>query len=127
MDLIKRPKKVQKSEKSYLSNEKYQDFSEEQFKTIYDKTDEIVKAIEEGGIGGGTVGPQGPQGPQGPRGNYWRPMVDEEGNISWKDSSSTTPPPTTNIQGPQGPEGKQGPQGETGEQGPQGQQGPKRR
>lgn len=125
MDLIKRPKQVQRTEKAYLSNEKYQDYAESQFKNIYDKADEIVKTIEEGGIGGGTVGPQGPQGPQGPRGNYWRPTVDEEGNISWKDSSSTTPPPTTNIQGPQGPEGKQGPQGEAGEQGPQGQQGEK--
>lgn len=46
MDLIKRPKKVQRAEKGYLTNEKYQDFAEEQFKTIYDKIDEIIKKIE---------------------------------------------------------------------------------
>lgn len=37
--MIKRPKKVQKSEKGYLSNEKYQDYAENQFKTIYDYLD----------------------------------------------------------------------------------------
>lgn len=46
MDLIKRPKKVQRAEKGYMTNEKYQDYSEEQFKTIYDKIDEIIKKIE---------------------------------------------------------------------------------
>lgn len=45
MDLIKRPKKVAKQEKAYLTNEKYQDFAEKQFKEIYDKLDEIVKKI----------------------------------------------------------------------------------
>ena len=37
--MIKRPKKVQKIEKGYLSNEKYQDYAENQFKTIYDYLD----------------------------------------------------------------------------------------
>lgn len=46
MDLIKRPKKVQRAEKGYLTNEKYQDYSEEQFKIIYDKIDEIIKELE---------------------------------------------------------------------------------
>ena len=49
MDLIKRPKKVQRAEKGYLDEKKYQDYAESQFKTIYDKTDEIIKAIGEGG------------------------------------------------------------------------------
>lgn len=45
MDLIKRPKKVQRTEKSYLDEKKYQDYAEKQFKEIYDKTDEIIKEI----------------------------------------------------------------------------------
>ena len=46
-------------------------------------------------------------GPQGPRGNYWRPTVDAGGNISWSDSSSETPPSSTNIKGPRGEDGKE--------------------
>ena len=38
--MIKRPKQVERSQKSYLSNERYQDFAEEQFKRIYDYLDE---------------------------------------------------------------------------------------
>jgi hypothetical protein len=38
--MIKRPKQVERSQKNYLSNEKYQDYSEQQFKTIYDYLDE---------------------------------------------------------------------------------------
>jgi hypothetical protein len=37
--MIKRPKKVQKIENGYLSNERYQDYAENQFKTIYDYLD----------------------------------------------------------------------------------------
>lgn len=37
--MIQRPKKVQKAERGYLSNEKYQDYAENQFKTIYDYLD----------------------------------------------------------------------------------------
>lgn len=37
--MIKRPKQVERSQKSYLSNERYQDFAEEQFKRIYDYLD----------------------------------------------------------------------------------------
>ena len=47
MEYIKRPKKVEKSQKNYLSNEKYQEFAELQFKTIYDKIDEIVDKLNE--------------------------------------------------------------------------------
>lgn len=39
MDLIQRPKKVERSQKNYLTNEKYQDYAEKQFKTIYDYLD----------------------------------------------------------------------------------------
>jgi hypothetical protein len=46
MDLIKRPKKVQRAEKGYLTNEKYQDYSDEQFKNIYDKADEIITELK---------------------------------------------------------------------------------
>ena len=49
MDLIKRPKKVQRAEKGYLTNEKYQDYAEQQFKNIYEKTDEIIKNLGNGG------------------------------------------------------------------------------
>lgn len=38
--MIKRPKQVERSQKSYLSNERYQDFAEQQFKNIYDYLDE---------------------------------------------------------------------------------------
>lgn len=38
--MIKRPKQVERSQKSYLSNERYQDYAEQQFKTIYDYLDE---------------------------------------------------------------------------------------
>lgn len=38
--MIKRPKQVERSQKSYLSNEKYQDYAEQQFKNIYDYLDE---------------------------------------------------------------------------------------
>lgn len=61
MDLIKRPKKVQRAEKGYMTNEKYQDYSEDQFKIIYDKTDEIIEKIASG-----YEGEQGPPGPPGP-------------------------------------------------------------
>lgn len=37
--MIKRPKKVQKGERNYLSNEKYQDYSEQQFNNIYNYLD----------------------------------------------------------------------------------------
>lgn len=47
MELIKRPKKVDRSDRGYLSNEKYQDYAETQFKIIYDKIDEIIKKINE--------------------------------------------------------------------------------
>lgn len=76
----------------------------------------------------GETGPVGPQGEQGEKGNYWRPSIDEEGNLSWSDSNSTTPPPITNIKGSkgdQGPKGEQGIQGPKGDIGPQGIQGPR--
>ena len=40
--MIQRPKKVQRAEKGYLTNEKYQDYAEKQFKTIYDYLDGLV-------------------------------------------------------------------------------------
>lgn len=46
MDLIKRPKQVQRAEKGYLDEKKYQDYAEKQFTTIYDKIDEIIKELE---------------------------------------------------------------------------------
>ena len=45
MEKIKRPKKVDKSQKNYLSNERYQEYAENQFKAIYDKLDEIVSKL----------------------------------------------------------------------------------
>ena len=45
--MIKRPKQVERSQKSYLSNERYQDYSESQFKTIYDYLDGYEEENEE--------------------------------------------------------------------------------
>lgn len=43
MDLIKRPKQVNRSDKGYMTNEQYQDYSQKQLLTIYNKIDEIIK------------------------------------------------------------------------------------
>lgn len=48
--MIKRPKKVQKGERNYLSNERYQDYSEQQFNNIYDYLDKLVKEKLEGTV-----------------------------------------------------------------------------
>lgn len=40
---LKRPKKVQKAEKSYLPNEQYQDFAEQQFNNIYDYLNNVIR------------------------------------------------------------------------------------
>lgn len=65
MDLIKRPKQVQRAEKAYLSNEKYQDFSEQQFKNIYEYLDTIIsKSNDSSPIGTGMdyYGLEAPEG-----------------------------------------------------------------
>lgn len=62
----------------------------------------------------------------------WKPTVSSTGIISWARSSSTTPPASQNIKGPQGiigpvgpqgPKGPDGPKGDTGAVGPQGPKG----
>lgn len=56
----------------------------------------------------------------------WRPSVSESGDLSWTQDSSTDPPETANIMGPQGPAGKDGDpgqKGETGATGPAGKNG----
>lgn len=79
----------------------------------------------------GKTGPQGIQGPKGEtgatgekgdKGNYWRPSIDELGNLTWTDSDSAIAPEMVNIKGPKGDRGEKG---ETGAQGIQGLQGPK--
>lgn len=40
--MIERPKLVQKSDKGYLTNEQYQNYSEEQFNNIYDYLGEVL-------------------------------------------------------------------------------------
>lgn len=45
--MIKRPKKVERSQRNYMSNEKYQDYAESQFKTIYDYLDERAENVLE--------------------------------------------------------------------------------
>lgn len=45
MEKIKRPKKVEKFQQKYLSNEKFQDYVRKQFETIYEKLDEIVNKL----------------------------------------------------------------------------------
>lgn len=70
-----------------------------------------INEIAQGGSGGG--------GSDG----VWLPTVDNTGTISWEKSTSSTPPESRNIKGPQGETGAtgpQGPQGETGATGPQG-------
>lgn len=47
----------------------------------------------------------------------WRPSVSESGELSWTQDSSTDPPETVNIMGPQGPTGKDGATGQKGETG----------
>ena len=37
--MIKRPKKIARQDKGYMTNEQYQDFAEQQFKNIYDYLD----------------------------------------------------------------------------------------
>ena len=53
----------------------------------------------------------------------WKPTVNAAGDISWQQSSSTTPPETQNIKGEKGADGAAGPKGDTGETGPQGPKG----
>lgn len=54
----------------------------------------------------------------------WRPSVSESGDLSWTQDSSTDPPETVNIMGPQGPAGKDGNPGQKGETGATGPTGP---
>lgn len=49
-----------------------------------------------------------------PCASAWLPSVDENGNLSWTLSMSTTTPDTANIIGPQGPNGQDGAKGEDG-------------
>lgn len=53
----------------------------------------------------------------------WYPTLNNDGDLSWSKSTSSTPPTTQNIKGPTGPQGPQGKQGEAGQQGQQGPQG----
>ncbi len=45
MEKIKRPKKVNRGENAYLTQEHFQDYVRNQLNTIYDKLDEIVEEI----------------------------------------------------------------------------------
>lgn len=42
---VKRPKKVQRGQRNYLTNERYQDYSEQQFKNIYDALDDTNESV----------------------------------------------------------------------------------
>ena len=53
--MIERPKKVSKIEKGYLTNEKYQDYAESQFKTIYDYLDGMSLDLKDCKISGGST------------------------------------------------------------------------
>ncbi len=58
----------------------------------------------------------------------WKPTVNTAGDISWQQSSSTTPPETQNIKGEKGDDGvtgAAGPQGPKGDKGDTGETGPK--
>ncbi len=43
--MIERPKKVSRADKGYLTNERYQDFAEQQFKNIYDYLDKYCGTV----------------------------------------------------------------------------------
>lgn len=45
MEKIKRPKKVNRGESVYLTNEHFQDYVKSQFNLIYDKLDEVIEKI----------------------------------------------------------------------------------
>jgi len=47
----------------------------------------------------------------------WLPSVDAEGDLSWRKSSSSTPPETVNIKGPAGADGQNGQDGQDGANG----------
>ena len=49
-----------------------------------------------------------------PCASAWLPSVDENGNLSWTLTMSTTTPDSANIMGPQGPSGTSGAKGEDG-------------
>ena len=53
----------------------------------------------------------------------WLPEVDVDGNLSWTQSTTTTPPETRNIKGADGAPGATGATGATGPQGPAGTDG----
>lgn len=75
----------------------------------------------------GDKGDQGVQGIKGDVGSAWYPSLDGLGTLTFTLSPTTTPPPSYNIRGPQGPQGAQGQQGvagATGQQGVQGTRGP---
>lgn len=57
---------------------------------------------------------QGGGGGGEPCASAWLPSVDENGNLSWTLSMSTTTPDSANIMGPRGPSGTSGAKGEDG-------------
>ena len=50
----------------------------------------------------------------------WLPSVDEDGDLSWSKSSTSTPPETVNIKGPAGADGADGQNGQDGAPGADG-------
>ena len=78
MEYIKRPKKVQRAEKGYLEEKKYQDYAENQFKTIYDKFDETVDVVNSG-----FQGEPGPVGPPGPQRTRWTCRTRRKARQRW--------------------------------------------
>ena len=70
--------------------------------------------------GGGNNGGGDNTGGGGDSDMFWKPNVNSNGDISWTLSSSTMPPATQNIKGPQGSAGATGQQGQPGAQGSQG-------
>ena len=62
-------------------------------------------------------------GSKGEDGTTFIPSVDEEGNLSWTNSSGLENPPTVNIKGPKGDKGDTGKDGATGPKGDKGDPG----
>ena len=56
--------------------------------------------------------------------SIYKPIVSEDGVISWVNTNAPENPTPVNIKGPKGDTGPQGPKGEIGPQGPQGVPGP---
>ena len=74
--------------------------------TFEDFTPEQLESLRGEKGDQGIQGEKGDTGEKGDIGNYWRPTVDENGNLTWVDSDSTEIPNPVNIKGSKGDKGE---------------------